>query len=291
MEEVSREQMLAAFGRIPRPVREFVSGDEVGLIATALGQKYNLHIDASGALVNIVTKTLLGFIRPEELPKILSDQLLLEQTMSNALISDINSQVFIPLQARVRQASDAEKEERVLEQELINSAPPEPVVKTEQTLTEAESPNPKTPLPPPALEYVPQQVMLPGSPIPAPMPSSVEVPVAYQTLEQTVQTQPVVPQQHFVHTMPNVAPQQGWHPAAAVHIFVPTHGQSQPQPVPAIQVPQEPMATTWVPEITLENQAVIQPTQNTSAQEQSAPLAKEVPLTKSYGADPYREPV
>ncbi|HEY0948395.1 MAG TPA: hypothetical protein VGE53_02845 [Candidatus Paceibacterota bacterium] len=126
------------------------------------------------------------------------------------------------------------------------------------------------PIPPPALDYQPAQT-LPGSPVPAPMPALAVAPQA------------PVAQQHIVHAMPETH-QAGWHPAAAVHIFVPTH-QAMPQPVPvaATPVPVQPEPAPVVPAA--------------PAPAPEVPVAAEVvvsqppPITKSYGADPYREPI
>lgn len=286
MIDIPKEELLAAFGRVPRPIREFASSEDLGVVASTLAQKYHLHVDAAGALSDTITKTLLGFVRPEELPKLLSDKLLLEQTVASALIGDINTMVFIPLQKKVREAAEADQQEREVEQELSGT---EEIV-PEETPVQPVATKP-APLPPPALDYAPAAATLPGSPVAAPMPVAAEIlPVApvQAALEPTV-AQPV-PQQHFVHTMPQSSPQPGWHPAAAVHIFVPTHGapQYQAPSLPAEQVvaPQAPAAPEAPqPPVYVERPAVEIPV---PAQTTPAPSA---PLQKSYAADPYRESV
>lgn len=300
--DVTKEQLMAAFGRVPRPIREFLSDSELGPIGTALAEKYKLHIDAAGTLVDIITKTLLGFIRPEELPPLLMERLLLEQTMANTLIGDINSMVFVPLQKKVRDASAIEEEERALEQELAASAPEEPAIPEVTTAPTPASPPKPAPLPPPAIEYAPvTSQTLPGSPVPVPIHAPVTslnvvpesdpfLPVPFHDATPQYTT----PQQHAVHAMPTATHQPGWHPAAAVHIFVPTGGypvQGAPQQpvveqgtVPAAQPVQ---ATPPAPVYTAP--ATQAPTY--TAQNPIPPTAPENPIERSYAADPYREPV
>lgn len=286
---ISNDQLLTAFGRVPRPIREFASGEEVGIVASALAQKYKLHVDASGTLADTITKTLLGFIRPEELPKMLAGSLLLEQSVTSALIGDINTMVFIPLQQRVREATTADTEEKVREQDLVGSAPEELV--PESTPLKATVSSRPGPLPPLALEYEQNIQNPPGPSTPAPDAQTTyeiqAVPVTPVFLEPTPVSQGV-PQQHVLHAMPS-GPQPGWHPAAAVHIFVPTHSitpqyQAAPAPIPAIALEQSPVdaAPYTVPVMPIQ-QAVpqIQPEPNV--------VKSEIPLKKDYATDPYRE--
>jgi hypothetical protein len=92
------------------------------------------------------------------------------------------------------------------------------------------------------------------------------------------------PQQHFVHAMPNAQAQPGWHPAAAVHIFVPTQQMSHPQPMAAqsveipvaAPVPPAPVSAPAANPVYMNPEVVVQ--QQTG-----------VPIKKECAADPYRE--
>lgn len=283
--QIPKDQILAALNRVPRPVREFVMSDELTVTATKLAQKYQLHTDTTGTLVEILTNTLLGLIRPEDMTKVLMDALMLEQSVAGSLITDINTLVFMPLQKSVREAVEAERLEHELEEE---ESEPEAEVPVQAP------PSKPAPLPPPALDYAPPQT-LPGSPVPAPMPP-VTQPVTPVVAAAPASLEPAypqpVPQQHFVHTMPHAAVQQGWHPAAAVHIYVPSHGnplQQAPQQVtehitPSVpvqeQVSQAPVAPAPVPPPSITEPAPIA----------EAP-APSMPPAKPRTADPYRESI
>lgn len=282
--QIPKEQILAALNRVPRPVREFVMGDELTVTATKLAQKYQLHTDTTGVLVEILTNTLLGLIRPEDMTKVLMDALMLEQSVAGSLITDINTLVFMPLQKNVREAVEAERLERELAEE---EGEIEPAAETPVQVP----PSKPAPLPPPALDYAPPAPTLPGSPVPAPMP-----PVAQPTAPAVVaapislepaHTQPV-PQQHFVHTMPHAAVQQGWHPAAAVHIYVPTHAN------PVQQAPQQ-VAEHITPSVPVQDPAPVPVQFVAPTVPEPLPVADtptpSAPPAKPPAADPYRESI
>lgn len=267
---------MAAFDRVPRPIRAFIANSELPPIITELSAKYGLHVDSSGILADIVTKTLLGFIRPDVLPGTLSAQLHLAEQATNALLADINERVFMPLQKRVREAAEEEERERALEADLAASAPPDPIAESEPAAVPAKP----EPLPPPALEYEPARPAeqpvptLPGSPVPAPMLQPAETPVPAQ--------------QHVVHAAPPIQG-QGWHPAAAVHIFVPSHGTpAAPVAAPVLEAPQQAIAVAAP--------APAAPSYAPPIQQPSAPIAPPAPQNPEssaprYAADPYREPI
>lgn len=276
---IPNEQLLSALSRTPRPVREFATSDEVGAIATSLAQKYKLHVDTADTLATTIIHTLLGFIRPEELPAALKKDLLLEDSMANALISDINTSVFVPLQQKVREASEEARREEELERELRESSPEEP---PEPVLAAPVKPEP---IPAPALDYVPSaQPTLPGSPVPAPMPvptAPVQAPVPAPA--PVPPPAPVAVAQPYVAPAPMHGPQPGWHPAAAVHIFVPTtHAAPVHHPVQAVEAAPVQPEPIEVPQMT--QAPVIEPAPLPAA---PAPA----PLANNYPADPYREPI
>lgn len=131
----------------------------------------------------------------------------------------------------------------------------------------AQKPQKPDPLPPPSIEYQPPQ-NLPGSSAPVP----VAVPVV-STATPAVVPQPAEHPSQAAHAAP-----ANWHPAAAVHIYVPSgasHHAVQPVPVvtsptPAPAVP-EPERREEIP----------------TAFRAPAPA----PAPKAYSSDPYREPI
>lgn len=259
---------------LPKPVQDFIVGPERTRVALALTQKHSLHADQASVFEVQLIHMLLGVSSPEEFTKALTDAGIAPSTVA-ALATDVNAEVFIPLREAERQSPEA-----------------------------VPAPQKPAPLPPPAIEYQPAPT-LPGSPVPAPMPVPVPVPQASVAPPVPVQEvapvpapaleptppQHIVPQQHFMHAMPNAQPQSGWHPAAAVHIFVPTHTAPHQQPAPVQHAPEPapPAYAAPAPQAPVAPPAAPEPV--TPAVPAVAPQQPSTPLKKEYGADPYREPI
>jgi hypothetical protein len=250
---------------LPKPVQEFLLSEERGQVARDLSARYSLHADQAGAFEEAYLHMLLGIASPEAFAASLRKAGLAQEVIYG-LAADVNSRVFM----------------RLRDQERQQSAAPVPVP--------APSSKP-APLPMPSLDYQPAGVpTLPGSPVLAPMPfPNAPVPAApmLATLEPTPQQPYPVQPPHVVHAMPSTA-QPGWHPAAAVHIFVPTQGPHL-QPAPAQAV-----AAAFVPVPAAEVPAFAPPAPagfvNPLADAYASQPATEKPITKDYVADPYREP-
>lgn len=220
--------------------------DERSAIARELSSKYSLHADQAGEFERAYLFMLLGIATPEEFVTTLS-KVGLTQDIINGLATDVNTRVFMRLRDEERKAV-----------EVKPVAPPRPA-----------------PLPPPALDYQPAAQTLPGSPVAAPMPSAAP--------EVVTSVAPVLePTPQIMHVMPSATQSRDWHPAAAVHIYVPTHQtQSVQPPTPesqAAEVPVPPPQEVYIAP------PAPQPTPI------SAP-APGAPIQKAYSADPYREPV
>lgn len=237
---------------LPKPVRDFLLSDSRAQIARELTEKYHLHLDQGDEFERLYINMLLGISTPEEFVSSLS-KAGLTQDVINGLAADVNEKVFLPLRDAERRAATA------------------PI-----------APKKPDPLPPPALDYQPATT-LPGSPVPAPMPVA-PAPAAVMPPAPPAPAPMApapVPQQHIVHTAAPAAHPPGWHPAAAVHIFVPSHGAPIQHPQPATPAP------TPVPEVA--PAAYVAPAQE-PLPPQPAPTAPATPPARSYAADPYREP-
>lgn len=280
---IPREQFKEAYGKLPEPIRAYLAGEELGLAAEQIGSAQGLHVDAVGVLAEILTRTLLGLISPQELPTALTNSLGIDAQKASAILISTNEQIFIPLQKQVREAADREAQDRALEARLaeIDRNSSEPLPMPEQR---------PEPIPPPKLEYEPPATQvpptLPGSPVAAPMPQQ-PAPSALEPTSLPVPATshlPVQTEQHVVVAPAGHAP--GWHPAAAVHIFVPSQ-QTHQAPAPAAIAP-VPVPTPSMPV------APVQPTAPT-VQPTPRPAPPPPPANPSpahpYSADPYREPI
>ncbi len=227
---------------LPAPVQEFLASDERAQIVRDLSQKYSLHVDQAGDFEQALLFMLLGISTPDQFVEALKKAGLTQEVI-NGLVEDVNTQIF-------KRLRDAEQ-------------------------TPAPTPKP-APLPPPAIEYTPKKEVtpvLPGTAVPVPAPEPPPV------LEQTPAPIPVHPTQ-VIQGAPPAAHPVGWHPAAAVHVYIPTHPAAH-QPVPE-PVPSAPEASLPTP-----TPDPVRPVQAPTP----APAPAPSPIEKTYSADPYREPV
>ncbi len=236
---------------LPQPVQNFILSDERGAVARELAAKYRLHVDQAGEFEQAYLHMLLGVSSPEEFASTLR-KVGLSQDVINGLATDVNTRVFMRLRDAQRTATQV------------------PVAKP-------------PPLPPPALDYQPP--MLPGSPVPAPMPvptlalepTPVPTPLSAPTVSQSMQ-------QHVVHTIPTAAHPPGWHPAAAVHIFVPTH--QAPAAFPA----QHEVAQAPVQHVPVSATPITQPVVSFMPSPVPTPSLEQSQIMH-VNKDPYREPL
>ncbi|MBU2103515.1 hypothetical protein KKD95_00685 [Patescibacteria group bacterium] len=250
-EEASVGDAVASLMKeLPEPVQDFIASDERTQIVRDLSQKHSLHTDQAGDFEQALLFMLLGISTPDQFVEALKKAGLTEDVV-NGLVEDVNAQIFM----RLREA-----EQR-----------PAPVQKP-------------APLPPPAIEYTPPKTpasLLPGTsvPVPAPQPPPVYEPAAIEPTPQPI---------HQTQVMQGPAPAThpaGWHPAAAVHVYIPTHPAAH-QPVPEPIAPAPAPTPTPTPAPAPVQQPVSEPVRETPPPPRTAS-----PIEKTYSADPYREPV
>jgi hypothetical protein len=159
---VSAGNIRDAFGKVPKPIREFIAEGELNSAAANLAARYQLHVDAAGELHKLMTMVLLGFVTPKALPEELSSHIGVRNDQMSQFIEELNETIFKPLQKKVRESGpEPSKEERIREGEPdvegagYRSPPPVPTVQAPQvvvrTVPEQIAPTPATqpaPVPP-----------------------------------------------------------------------------------------------------------------------------------------------
>lgn len=246
------EELRKAFSAAPKVIQDALSDGPAVDFMVGLQARYGLHIDVAGTVVERIRDLLLGLSNPTEFLGELVN-LGIADTTARTVVADLNTEVFIPLRDRMRE-------------EGTKPAPPEPPM--------------RKPIPPPAIDYQPpvaqSPATLPGSPVAAPMPAAQSMLPAMPIATQIV-PQGAVPEHP-----------QGWHPAAAVHIYVP-QGPASQQPASVTVPDATPPATNLV-----RPADPVRPTPEPIVREPRTPApapsgAAATPAT--YTSDPYREPI
>jgi hypothetical protein len=92
--EDSLKQVLQT---LPSFIREYLSQGKYTLVAQGLMAKYKLRVDQGGVLERELMLLLMGIESPDEFVKALVEEAGLEQGIVNSIVTDVNTQVFVPL--------------------------------------------------------------------------------------------------------------------------------------------------------------------------------------------------
>lgn len=255
MSRYSDEQVIAAIDAAPPLVREVLRDMKTSQIIGSIGTSYHLHIDLIGKLSALNRDLLIGLTSPAE---VLGELIMagVDTETAKNILKELNEKIFMPVQAAMKAGS---------EKETSSQGTPAPM------RIEADIPPPTPPTTTPTDAR--------------PVAETPSVPAAVSTPQQT--PEPPMPTQHTAYAAQGT-PQQGaaWHPAASVHVFVPSH------PSPHANVPPNlPGQEAPVPVQTTQPIAAPVPKETQTPLIQAASQTQDAPLTKQYSIDPYREPI
>ncbi len=194
MESRDDSEVSQAFESAPKAIQDALSdGIAIDFIVKAQ-ERYDLHVDVAGKVIERIRDLMLGLANPTEfLGELIT--LGMSDTVARKLVADLNVEVFAPLKDTVRENS--------------RSTAPQPI---------QSAPNRKAN----------ESPTLPGSDIPAPMHASPSLPSPTPAPSQPSAV--IAPVQNIALSQGEVAhpPPHGWHPAAALHIYVPTQAPTSP---------------------------------------------------------------
>lgn len=83
------------------PVREYLTGPDLGTAIASIGTKHGLHIDVIGKLSETVGDMLSGFITPSQLMSEMTT-LGIAQSKTTDIARELNDSVFRPLHQKIR---------------------------------------------------------------------------------------------------------------------------------------------------------------------------------------------
>lgn len=254
MSRYSDEQVIAAIDAAPPLVREVLRDVKTSQTIGSIGTSYHLHIDLIGKLSQLNRDLLIGLTSPAE---VLGELIMagIDTDTAKNILKELNEKIFMPVQAAMKTSAQ-------------NGALPQgtvPPMQVEAAIL------PQTP---------------PAAPVDAvPMTEAAAQPIAVPTPQQA--TGPSMPSQHAVYASQETPPPGAtWHPAASVHVFVPSHSASRTDvpvnlPGQEIAVPKQPVPPAPAPA----------PQEIPTPSTQPVSPASSAPLAKQYSNDPYREPI
>ena len=94
--------MQQVLGTLPSPVRDYLTKGGLENTARTMTSRYNLHIDQGAVLERELMLVLMGIEQPAELAQTLQSEIGLTPEQIKAILTDINAEVFQPLQDKMR---------------------------------------------------------------------------------------------------------------------------------------------------------------------------------------------
>lgn len=113
IKKYSTEELNDIFDRLPEEIKDAIVSVDNARMISALGKKYNLHIDKVGEIAEETGLVLLGLTHPTEFVSNLTKRLGIDRIIASQIASDINDQVFLKVRELLKdiQKETAKKEE------------------------------------------------------------------------------------------------------------------------------------------------------------------------------------
>jgi len=106
LEEIYSTELDQRLNALPEKIRKALTAASTETAILDIGKKYDLHVDQIGKLVEAVTQTLLGQIKPYQFDDYIANQLSIEPAKANLITSDINNQIFLPIRDSLEKMSE-----------------------------------------------------------------------------------------------------------------------------------------------------------------------------------------
>lgn len=121
--EITPDQIENAFDKIPQTLSKAIREINISQIIHEICTSHNIHIDKEGILSSEVWYVLLGLSDAESLPRKIGSQIIVPGLDPNALITEINEKIFLPVKHRMMEneenLADELDEEEVEAEELV----------------------------------------------------------------------------------------------------------------------------------------------------------------------------
>ena len=199
------ESVAQVMQTLPLPIRQYLSQGKYTMVAKGLMSKYSLRIDQGGVLEREIMLLLMGIENPDEFAASLKSDAALSEDTVRSIMTDINQEIFIPLQKEMREA-------RTGESNMVSSAPA-PVLPHVNAPAQSQ--------PPPTLRA-------PISSVTAPLPPKMTMP---DQNSAPAPRQAFTPEQEQRARLLNIAPRASASPTADAPVPLPL------RTTPATQTP------------------------------------------------------
>lgn len=138
--EITPDQIEKAFDKIPQSLSKAIRETNISQIIHEICASHNIHIDKEGILTSEVWYVLLGLSDAESLPRKTGSQIVVPGLDPNALITEINEKIFLPVKHKMMENEEDIADE--LDEEEVHAE--EPVMERAGVHIETEKSIPQT---------------------------------------------------------------------------------------------------------------------------------------------------
>lgn len=122
----TKEQLQNKFEALPKDIKEAISSLETSNIIVDIGEKYKLHVDQIGGLIDEVGLLMLGFKNSVDFIGSLSSETDIPQEKVSGIVDEINDKILSKIEPFARKIHEArlekkEKEDILKPAETVNS--------------------------------------------------------------------------------------------------------------------------------------------------------------------------
>jgi hypothetical protein len=261
MDTESKDIVQEQIKKLPKEVRDALASDELSTKIRAVGNNHHLHIDQIGTMEDEVILAIMGISDASELSDQLMKQLSISKMDADAIVNDINTTVFMPIQESMKKS------------DTKSVVMPSTIAAAQAAASVAPTPAPivSTPTPTAPIASTDMQINAPEK----------QDAIAAPAVAMPSATTPTP----VVNTPAAVAPAPTATPTAVPNIVPSSHEVDIQLSEPTVSMPKKDEApvvpTTTTPSASSGQAAV--PNITTKVEPPKAP-----PI---YKADPYREPI
>lgn len=134
MADTTADEIREKIASLPPDVQKFLYSPEMHTLMQQIGGKHQLHIDQIGEMEGEVVAAMIGIEDIQKLPENLAEELKIDAVKSQALVKEINEQVFLKIRGSMKKTYEANKtvtpvaESRPAAANVVPISKPSPVV-------------------------------------------------------------------------------------------------------------------------------------------------------------------
>lgn len=107
MNKFTPQQLQEAYKKLPGDIKKLYSSEEVTNKLYNTGQKYNLHVDQIGGLVDEVGWVMVGLNPTQKFTSNIIERLKIDSDLAKNITNDINQEIFVHIREALQKKEES----------------------------------------------------------------------------------------------------------------------------------------------------------------------------------------